>query len=77
MPLSDHLRESFLGRVQTQPPGANNSSEEAEERDCRDELSLGAAVDSWKSPATLRNDRPFIATNARRCPVLLARGLEA
>ena len=76
MPLSDHLREGFLGHVQTQPPGANNSSEEAEERDCRDELRLGAAAGSWKSSATIRNDRPFIATDARRSPVLLAGGLE-
>ena len=76
MPLADHLREGFLGHVQTQPLGTDNPSEEAEERDCRDELSLGAAVDSWKRPATVRTGRPFIATNARRRPVLLARGLE-
>ena len=77
LPLADHLWEGVLGHVETQPPGTNDSSEEAEERDCRDELGLGAAVDSWKSPATIRYDRPFIATNTRRCPILLARGLEA
>ena len=77
MPLADHLREGFLGHVQTQPLGTDNPSEEAEERDCRDELCLRAAVDSWKSPATVRYDRPFTATNARRCPILLARGLGA